>query len=81
MIRKLRAENYMNRVLLYAFLVSVLCIQAGCHRQRVKNSSHASTITADTVAMSQPQSATTTPTAPVVGSNATRSHYPYPPRY
>lgn len=58
----------MNRVLLYAFLVSVLCIQAGCHRQRVKNSSHASTVTADTVAMSQPQSVTTSPTGPVVGA-------------
>ncbi|HEX9957285.1 MAG TPA: DUF4292 domain-containing protein [Fibrella sp.] len=54
----------MNRVLLYAFLASVLYIQAGCHRQRIKNTPHAASIKADTVAMSQPQSATTNTTLP-----------------
>jgi Domain of unknown function (DUF4292) len=48
----------MNRVPLYVLLVSVLISQASCHRQRNKPRSIATTITADTVAMSQPQSAT-----------------------
>ena len=60
----------MNRVLLYAFLASVLYTQAGCHRQRLKNTPRAESIKADTVAMSQPQATTPTsaPTPPVASS-------------
>ncbi|ARK10852.1 DUF4292 domain-containing protein [Fibrella sp. ES10-3-2-2] len=52
----------MNRVLLYAFLASVLYSQASCHRQRTKRTPQATTVTADTVAMSQPPTSTTAST-------------------
>lgn len=62
----------MNRVLLYAFLASVVFTQASCHRQRLKNTKRAESIKADTVAMSQPQAVTTTnaptPTLPTASS-------------
>jgi len=56
----------MNRVLLYASLASVLYSQASCHRQPTKRTPQATTVTADTVAMSQPPTSTTasTPSTP-----------------
>ncbi|MBO0949620.1 DUF4292 domain-containing protein [Fibrella forsythiae] len=54
----------MNRVLLYALLASTLVLQAGCHRQRIKNTPPAATLSADTVAISQPQPTTTNPAPP-----------------
>lgn len=62
----------MNRVLLYAFLASILYTQASCHRQRLKNVPHTASVRADTVTMSQPQSApaSTTLTLPVASSPA-----------
>ncbi|RYF58136.1 MAG: DUF4292 domain-containing protein, partial [Cytophagaceae bacterium] len=70
----------MNRVLLYAFMAGVLFLQAGCHRQRISKAPQATSITADTVALSQPQSTTTSPappdavttTAPVASTTLTR---------
>ena len=68
----------MNRVLLCAFLASMLLSQAGCRHQRIKSVPPAILLTADTLAMSQPPvSATITaapgdPTPPTAGTALAR---------
>lgn len=68
----------MNRVLLCAFLASVLLSQAGCRHQRIKSVPPAILLTADTLAMSQPPVSATIiaapgdPTPPTAGTALAR---------